>query len=544
MDLAGGKGAPPVSRSLPPIVPAADEPATPPLGWRPHWTAIGWRTAELPAGWRRFGDALADCRQPAGYTCRAMQLMLHNTLSGRKEIFRPLDPRRVTMYVCGPTVYGHVHIGNGRPAVVFDVLHRLLKALYPQVAFVSNITDVDDKINNQARANGEPIEALTRRFSAAYNEDIEALGVLGADVQPKATEHISEIIDMIETLVVKGFAYEAQGHVLFHVPADPYYGCLSHRSLEDMLDGARVEVAPYKKDPKDFALWKPSTPELPGWDSPWGRGRPGWHIECSAMIHTHLGENIDIHGGGTDLAFPHHENEAAQSRAAYGLRHWVGYWLHNGMLTLGQGKMSKSLGNVVTIRELRRRHAGETLRYALLSGQYRSPLLWSEDLLHQAKRSLDSLYAALRKSAAGAAPTAPGKDHPEPVLNALKDDLNTPEALAGLHRIAGALNKALDADEAASLHGQLLAGGRLLGLLAKTPDEHFQNQPASLQADAGDEGGLPASAVAALIEERNQARSDGNFPHADAIREQLASAGIELEDSRAGTRWKRVAPSR
>lgn len=546
----------------------------------------------------------------------AMQLTLHNTPSGRKEVFRPLDPNRITLYVCGPTVYGHMHIGNGRPAVVFDVLRRLLRLLYPKVVFVSNITDVDDKINNRALATGEPAEALTRRFSVAYNEDIEALGVLPADVQPKATEHISEIIAMIQTLLAKGFAYEAENHVLFHVPADPNYGCLSHRSLDEMLDGARVEVAPYKKDAKDFVLWKPSTPELPGWESPWGRGRPGWHIECSAMIQAHLGENIDIHGGGADLAFPHHENEAAQSRAAYGLRQWVGYWLHNGMLTMGKEKMSKSLGNIVTIHDLRQHHAGETLRYALLSAQYRSPLLWSERLLRQAKRSLDSLYGALRKHEAlrqsaakaatqpqekdhpeGAAPPPPGishyegaapraqgndypdeatpqsreTDYPEPVLNALKDDLNTPKALAGLHAVAKVLNKAADADEAKRLRGQLLAGGRLLGLLDKTPDEHFHNRPLALHKSIsaasnvslkdgvdlhgtasvsstissgdGTDANLSESEIEALIEARSQARKDRDFPRADAIRDQLARAGIELEDSRTGTRWKRVAPS-
>ncbi len=555
---------------------------------------------EPPARRRRTARALA----PRLYLA-AMQLMLHNTLSGRKEIFRPIDPNRITLYVCGPTVYGHMHIGNGRPAVVFDVLRRLLRQLHPQarVVFVSNITDVDDKINKRALANGEPIEVLARRFSAAYNEDIAALGVLRADVQPKATEHIREIIAMIKTLLAKGFAYEAEGHVLFHVPADPNYGCLSHCSPDDMLDGARVEVAPYKKDAKDFVLWKPSTPELPGWKSPWGRGRPGWHIECSAMIHTHLGENIDIHGGGADLVFPHHENEAAQSRAAYGLKRWVGYWLHNGMLTMGKEKMSKSLGNIVTIHDLRQRHTGETLRYALLSAQYRSPLLWSDGLLRQAKRSLDSLYGALRKSAAGAEPQSPGANHPEeaapqtqqadcpePVLNALKDDLNTPQALAGLHAVAKALNKAVEADEVARLRGQLLAGGALLGLLKRTPDEHFHDQPvalhksipvsshlslkddvalnkgmaASSDLSLGDDvvldkrisassslslkddvdAGLSKSEIEALIRARSQARSDRNFPRADAIRDQLARAGIELEDSRTGgTRWKRVTHS-
>ena len=462
-----------------------------------------------------------------------MELKLHNTQSGRKEIFRPLDPKRVTLYVCGPTVYGPVHIGNGRPAVVFDVLRRLLTTIYPEVVYVSNITDVDDKINAQALTSGEPIQALADRFSAAYNDDIAALGVLPADVQPRATGHIAEIIAMIEALIEQGYAYAAEGHVLFHVPADAHYGCLSHRSLEDMLDGARLEVAPYKRDPKDFVLWKPSTPELPGWESPWGRGRPGWHIECSAMIHTHLGTRIDIHGGGVDLAFPHHENELAQSRCAHGQRDCVGYWLHNGMLTLGQEKMSKSLGNIVTIAELRRSHDGETLRYALLSGQYRSPLVWSDELLDQSRRSLDRLYGALR----GGAPTPPGTDYPTAVLNALADDLNTPGALAALHGIAAELNRTKDEKEAQHLRQQLRAGGWLLGLLGKTTEEHFHK---SLAAEP-DQALTDEAEIEALIAERNQARKARDFDRADAIRDQLTEAGIELEDTRAGTRWRRIS---
>ena len=472
-----------------------------------------------------------------------MELKLHNTLSARKETFRPLDPQRVTLYVCGPTVYGPVHIGNGRPAVVFDVLRRLLTTLYPKVVYVSNITDVDDKINAQALANGEPIQALADRFSAAYNDDAKALGVLPADVQPRATGHIPEIIAMIETLIDQGFAYAAAGHVLFHVPADPHYGCLSHRSLEDMLDGARVEVAPYKRDPKDFVLWKPSTPELPGWKSPWGRGRPGWHIECSAMIHTHLGTRIDIHGGGADLAFPHHENELAQSRCAHGQRDCVGYWLHNGMLTLGQEKMSKSLGNIVTIAELRRSHDGETLRYALLSGQYRSTLVWSDELLDQSRRSLDRLYTALHGSQRPAVP----KDLPEAALNALKDDLNTPQALAALHGIAAEVNRANRDEEAGRLRQQLWAGGWLLGLLTKSSNEHFHREARhegsmQLSDDIGwsVENKYSADDIEALIAERKQARKDRDFKRADAIRDQLTEAGIELEDTRSGTRWKRA----
>ena len=384
-----------------------------------------------------------------------MDIYLHNTHSGKKEKFEPLDPDRITVYVCGPTVYDYVHIGNGRPAVVFDVLVRLLTAAYPEVAYVRNVTDIDDKINNAALQTGQDISILADRFTAAYEEDIAALGVLAPLVAPRATHHIPEIISMIERLVALDHAYEADGHVLFSVPSDPEYGTLARRSLEDMLDGARVEVAPYKRDPKDFVLWKPSSGELPGWDSPWGRGRPGWHIECSAMIEKHLGPVIDIHGGGSDLIFPHHENEAAQSRCVHGSNEYVRYWLHNGMLTMGQEKMSKSLGNVVTIKDLRDRYPGEVLRYALLSAQYRSQLVWSEALLGQYKASLDRLYGALAEAdtAVWANETALSyaaleiDEYPESVVAALCDDLNTPQALAAMHKLAGDIYRSKDEGE-------------------------------------------------------------------------------------------------
>ena len=508
-----------------------------------------------------------------------MQLKLHNSLSGQKEPFRPANPERVTMYVCGPTVYGHVHIGNGRPAVVFDVLCRLLRALHPKVKYVCNITDVDDKINRQALAEGKPIQAFAERHAQAYNEDVKALGVLPPDAQPRATEHIAEILAMIETLIAKGFAYQAEGHVLFHVPADPAYGSLSKRSLADMLDGARVEVAPYKKDPKDFVLWKPSGPELPGWASPWGRGRPGWHIECSAMIRQHLGTSIDIHGGGADLAFPHHENESAQSRCASGEAQCVRYWLHNGMLTLGAEKMSKSLGNIQTIRNLLGRYDGETLRYALLCGQYRSPLAWTDALLQQAQRSLDGLYQALRPGDGQANGTASAykklaaDEFPEPVVRTLLDDLNTPAALAALHGIATQLNKAAAGAEAQRQRRRLLAGGWLLGLLDRPANDWFQKARRFYTLKAGsslnftDEtrqrstrtagssfnptdkiiiaptqaaGDIDSARIEEQIARRNQARRERNFALADQIRRALAEQGIELEDSRAGTRWKQA----
>ena len=462
-----------------------------------------------------------------------MDLHLHNTQSGHKERFQPLDPQRVTMYVCGPTVYNLVHIGNGRPAVVFDVLYRLLSVLYPKVDYVRNITDIDDKINAAAQANGEPIQALADRYSDAYREDIAALDVLPPVEEPRATEHIAEIIEMIGTLIEHGHAYAADGHVLFNVPSDPAYGSLSHRSLEDMLDGARVDVAPYKQDPKDFVLWKPSAADLPGWDSPWGRGRPGWHIECSAMIRKHLGQSIDIHGGGSDLTFPHHENEAAQSRCANQTPEYVRYWLHNGMLTLGQEKMSKSVGNIVTIRELLETHSGEVLRYALLSGQYRSPLAWSEDLLQQASASLDRLYQALLDSdpdssetAADFAACGPG-EYPEGVMAALCDDLNTPEALAAMHQLAGNIYRTEDSEARIALRRELLAGGWLLGILTRPPSVYFQSG-----------GDVDPAEIEALIEQRNLARREGNFARADEIRDALINRGIELEDTREGTRWK------
>ena len=464
-----------------------------------------------------------------------MEIRLHNTRSGAKERFEPRLPGEVSVYVCGPTVYGLAHIGNGVPAVAFDVLVRLLRAVYPRVKYVRNITDVDDKINAAAAETGRPIGDLAAAYAAEYRRDVAALGVLVPDVEPRATDHIAEIVAMIERLIVLRHAYQAEGHVLFHVPSDPEYGSLARRSLAEMRDGARVEVAPYKKDPKDFVLWKPSPPELPGWDSPWGRGRPGWHIECSAMIDKHLGAVIDIHGGGSDLAFPHHENECAQSRCLNGGAPSVRYWLHNGMLTFGATKMAKSVGNVVTIRELLARHHGETLRYALLSGHYRQSLAWTDGLLAQAGASLDSLYGALRHrgEGTGAATSqaeyakAPAQAFPGPVLAALCDDVNTPRALAALHQLAADLRRAKSPEEVRERRERLLAGGWLLGLLARAPGAHFQG---ASQVDA--------ATVERLIAEREAARKARNFQRADAIREELAAQGIVLEDTREGARWR------
>ncbi|MDC3123520.1 cysteine--tRNA ligase [Gammaproteobacteria bacterium] len=468
------------------------------------------------------------------------EIVFHNTLSGKKEVFEPANPEHVTIYVCGPTVYNFMHIGNARPAVVFDVLTRLLRTRYPQVTYVSNITDIDDKINAAAAESGEDITTLAERYALAYEEDISALGVRAPDVVPKATHHIAEIVDMIEILIGKGHAYANEGHVLFHVPSDAEYGSLAKRSLEDMIDGARVEVAGYKKDPKDFVLWKPSTADQPGWESPWGRGRPGWHIECSAMVKKHLGDTIDIHGGGSDLTFPHHENEAAQSRCANDHSTYVRYWLHNGMLNLGTEKMSKSLGNVLTIRALLKKHSIEVLRYALLSGQYRSSLTWSDELLAQARASLDGLYQSLRDASSEQSITSADfqdmdiSEYPKVVVDALSDDLNTPKALAGLHELANQLRRTTDTEARNAAVQQLLAGGSLLGLLIQTPDAYFtQGQP-------GGPSSMTADAIEALIEQRKAARASGDYAGADRIRDDLLASGIELEDSREGTRWRKL----
>ena len=459
-----------------------------------------------------------------------MALVLHNSLSGKKEIFTPNDPQCVTMYVCGPTVYDLVHIGNGRPAVVFDVLFRMLRSTYPKVLFARNVTDVDDKINAASKKTGRSIQELADTYTLAYNEDIEGLGVLPATFEPRATQHMAEIIAMIERLIDSNHAYAADGHVLFHVPADPNYGQLSKRSLEDMLDGARVEVAPYKRDPKDFVLWKPSSDDLPGWNSPWGYGRPGWHIECSAMIRKQLGPSIDIHGGGADLTFPHHENELAQSRCANGTD-FVNYWVHNGMLTFGGEKMSKSLGNIETIRGLLEKHDGEVLRFALLSGQYRSQLAWSEQQITQAKSALDRLYQALRANnqptITPIAASLAWQDIPAAVRTALEDDLNTPGAISALHAIASEINTCQDQTQRTQLRTQLLRGGWIMGLLQRDPEAYFQAGSTMSPQD-----------IEALITQRNDARAAKDFARADEIRMLLSDAGIELEDAREGTTWR------
>jgi cysteinyl-tRNA synthetase len=380
-------------------------------------------------------------------------MKLHNALTGRKEAFEPADPARPTMYVCGPTDYSYPHIGNARSAVVFDTLFRLLAHRYGDVLYARNITDIEDKIIEAARAQGVPTDAIVARFTPAYHADMAALGVLPPTVEPVATDHVAQMLAMMATLIAKGHAYEADGHVLFHVPSFPAYGLLSRRSRAEMIDGARVEVAPYKRDPADFVLWKPSAPEQPGWDSPYGRGRPGWHIECSAMIERHLGTTIDIHGGGQDLRFPHHENELAQSSCAHGGAPLARFWVHNGFLNVEQEKMSKSIGNVLLVRDLLEQAPGEAIRYALLSTHYRKPQDWTASGLAQARQSLDKLYRTLEELPGPHEPSG----MPAAVLAALEDDLNTPKAFAELFVLWHKANASTDQGERRALKGQLLA---------------------------------------------------------------------------------------
>ena len=462
----------------------------------------------------------------------ASVLTLYNTLTRERQAFEPAVDGRVTMYVCGVTVYSFAHIGNARPYVVFDVLARLLRRSYA-LTFVRNITDVDDKINAAARAEGVPIATLTSRYAQHLREDVTALGVLPPDVEPRVTEHMDEIIAMIRRLLDTGTAYEADGHVLFSVADFPGYGQLSGRSREDMMAGARVEVAPYKRDPGDFVLWKPASGDEVGWDSPFGRGRPGWHIECSAMAATHLGETIDIHGGGLDLVFPHHENEIAQSTCAHEGRPFARYWLHNGLISVDTEKMSKSLGNQLLIRDILTQHPGEAVRLALLSAHYRQPLDWSSQLVIESKRRLDRMYGALRDArVVGAADASDPTPIPDGVIQALEDDLNTPEALACLAELVRDTNRATAPDEKRRLGAALRAGGRLLGLLQQDPVHWF--------AGAGlERGEASADEIDALVRQRDEARRTRDFATADRIRDQLAADGIVIEDGADGSRWRR-----
>lgn len=464
-----------------------------------------------------------------------VSLQLYNTLSRKKQIFEPLEASHVRLYACGPTVYNYAHIGNARMAVVFDLLTRLLKRVYPKVTYVSNITDVDDKIMAAARETGRPIDEVTQKYARIYNEDMAALGVAPPDIQPRATTHIGEMIALIEALMEKDHAYEADGHVLFHVPSFPAYGGLSGRSRDEQIAGARVEVASYKKDSADFVLWKPSLEDEPGWDSPWGRGRPGWHIECSAMAEKHLGLPFDIHGGGADLKFPHHENEIAQSCCAHGaendLSAFAKMWVHNGFVTVEGEKMSKSLGNVILVHDEMASHPpayGQIIRLALLSTHYRKPLDWNHQILHQAEKLYEKINKALediKEVEADKSVTAIDEN----VLATLCDDLNTPMAFAKLNEMISALRKA-SPEEIPRLKAILLNSLALLGIKL---DGDFDEQAATMSPEE-------CKRIEALLAERTHSKAEKNFARADQIRDELAAEGIVIEDTSEGPKWHQI----
>ncbi len=455
-------------------------------------------------------------------------IKLYNTLSRSKQEFTPIDEKRVTLYACGPTVYNYVHIGNGRMLTVFDTLYRILRHKYgaDHVVYARNITDIDDKIMQQADKENCTTDDIATRYTDAFLADMDGVGNLRPNFMPKATDYIPQQIAMTQTLIDKGHAYEAEGHVLFHVPSYADYGRLARRSRDEQIAGARVEVAPYKKDPADFVLWKPSSDGQPGWDSPWGRGRPGWHLECSVMSTDILGQNFDIHGGGQDLTFPHHENEIAQSCCAHEGSSFAQIWMHNGMLNIDGEKMSKSLGNFKLLHDLLKQYDGEVIRYVLLSAHYRQPAEFGADLLEEAKNTLDRWYNILDKLHDIA---ENGKETDEFVA-ALYDDMNTPKAFAELHRLYNAMNKATG-DAQAELKGQFLACARLIGLLEKDPAQWLRGH--------AEEDGLSDEQIDQLIAERVQAKSNKNYTRADEIRDQLNTSNIILEDSSDGTTWRR-----
>ena len=466
-----------------------------------------------------------------------MTLHLHDTLRREKREFTPRNPDRVTLYVCGPTVYDYAHIGNARPPVVFDVLVRLLRRTYgaDKVIYARNVTDVDDKINQKAFKEGVPIGEVTARYEAAYLADMGLLNVSPPDIAPHVTDHMEAIVRQIGQIVDQGCAYAAEGHVLFDVSSYPSYGALSGRNLDDMIAGARVEVAPYKKNPHDFVLWKPSKEGEPSWPSPWGEGRPGWHIECSAMIEQTLGLPIDIHGGGIDLVFPHHENEIAQGVCAHG--HAQGdhahddysrYWMHNGFLTVDAEKMSKSIGNVLLLHDLVQTIPGEVVRWSLLSAHYRQPLDWNQGLLDQSRKNLDRLYGALRRAAGVAAAET---DPPAEFLSSIHDDLNTPGAMASMFALSSEIERAMtagDEDAVARAKGELLAAGAILGVLLGSPDAWFEG---------GADDSLKAE-VEGLLAERVTARAEKNWGEADRIRDRLTALNVVVMDGPTGATWR------
>jgi cysteinyl-tRNA synthetase len=450
------------------------------------------------------------------------KLQLYNSLSNSLEDFIPLDGNNVRIYVCGPTVYASPHVGNARPLVIFDILFRLLKELYPKVTYVRNITDVDDKINARARDRKISIGELTSEVIEEFHKNTDLLRVLPVTHEPRATAHIAEMLEIIQKLIDNDFAYKNQGHVLFRVRKMSNYGMLSKRNLDDMIAGSRVEIAPYKEDPMDFVLWKPSEEGTPAWDSPWGMGRPGWHIECSAMSRKYLGEQFDIHAGGQDLMFPHHENELAQNFGAFGCV-MANYWIHNGMLLVNGQKMSKSLGNIISLDDALHQYDGEIVRYVLLSSHYQKTLDWTDKLVAQAKQSLNRLYGAFRLSQN---PTA--GDQNSRILDALCGNLNTPLALSILHEIADAIYKSTSSDEINELSGQLKNGAALLGLLSKECEEWFRQESKLISEED----------IERLIAERKLAKAEKNFQLADEIREKLLEKGVKIEDTSTGTIWR------
>ena len=450
---------------------------------------------------------------------------LFNTLSGKKEILKPSDPKHVKIYACGPTVYNYAHIGNARMAVVFDTFVRTLRFIFPKVTYVSNITDIDDKIIEAAVEQNVEISVITKKFTKIYNEDMAKLNVLEPDVQPKATEYIPEMIDLIKELIEKDFAYEKDGHVLFHVPNYENYGKLSNRIKDEQIAGSRVDVADFKKDPADFVLWKPSTDEQPGWDSPWGTGRPGWHTECSAMSEKTLGLPLDVHGGGRDLIFPHHENEIAQSCCTAAENSnpesYAKYWMHNGFVTVDGEKMSKSLGNIILVNELTQKYHGEVIRLALLSTHYRQALDWNDNVIYQAKKLLDKLYSLLNELNEVKEIKEPDND----LIEILLDDLNTPGLLANINKLiknAGSLEEG----DKPYLKSNLLLIGKVMGIL----EDQSYNQISGEFKDKVDN----------LIEDRLNAKKKRDFELADKIRSELIELGIEINDSPEGTTWKVV----
>ena len=461
------------------------------------------------------------------------KLKLHNTLGNKLEEFIPIDKNNVRIYACGPTVYNYAHIGNARMAVVNDLLVRFLRTIYPKVTYVSNITDIDDKIIAASEETNVPIKELTTKFTTIYNKDMSVLGVKLPDIQPKATEHINEMIELIKLLIQNNFAYEKEGHVLFHVPAFKDYGSLSGRNRDEQIMGSRVEVAPYKKDPTDFVLWKPSPSPKPGWKSPWGFGRPGWHLECSAMSEKTLGLPFDIHSGGADLVFPHHENEIAQTCAAHNntddLKSFAKYWFHNGFVNVEGEKMSKSLGNIRLVNELVKEFKGEVLRLTLVSAHYRQPLNWTRNIIKQNSTMLDRFYRNL-KELENIEAYKDNNQIDDNVIEGLYDDLNTPKVIAELNVLS---NQIVSADKKmkGKIKYNLLEVGKIIGILQNNPDKWL---------GYGKSANLDETTIERLIKERNEARGSKNFDVADQIRDELKEKGIKIEDTKKGTIWKSI----